>query len=104
MIPLLLGISFFSFMIISLAPGDFITAMSQNPQITTETIDALRAKFGLDLPWYIQYFKWLWNVLHLDFGYSFANQVPVFTLIGQRMFNTLLLALSAALFAWARKR
>jgi len=100
MIPLLLGISFFSFMIISLAPGDFITAMSQNPQITTETIDALRAKFGLDLPWYIQYFKWLWNVLHLDFGYSFANQVPVFTLIGQRMFNTLLLALSAALFAW----
>ena len=100
MIPLLLGITFFSFMIISLAPGDFLTTMSQNPQITEETIEGLRAKFGLDQPWYIQYAKWLWNVIHLDFGYSFANQVPVFTLIGQRMFNTFILALSAALFAW----
>ena len=100
MIPLLLGISFFSFLIISLAPGDFLTAMSQNPQITAETIAEMRADFGLDRPWYIQYLRWLWNILHLDFGYSFANQVPVFTLIGQRLNNTLLLALSAAFFAW----
>jgi len=100
MIPLLLGITFFSFMIISLAPGDYLTAMSQNPQITQETIDGLRAKFGLDRPWYIQYAKWLWNALHLDFGYSFANQVPVFSLISERLVNTMLLALSAALFAW----
>ena len=100
MIPLLLGITFFSFMIISLAPGDFLTAMSQNPQVTQETIEGLRAEFGLDKPWYIQYAKWLWNILHLDFGYSFANQVPVFSLIGQRMYNTFILAFSAALFAW----
>ncbi|MFC1539701.1 ABC transporter permease [Candidatus Latescibacterota bacterium] len=100
MIPLLIGITFFSFMIISLAPGDFLTRMSQNPQITAETIEAMRADFGLDQPWYIQYFKWLWNILHLDFGYSFASQVPVFTLISQRMLNTFILALSAALFAW----
>jgi len=100
MIPVILGITFFSFLLISLAPGDFITAMSQNPQITQETIDGLRMKFGLDQPWYIQYVKWLWNALHLDFGYSFANQVPVFTLIGERMLNTMILALSAALFAW----
>ncbi len=100
MIPLLLGITFFSFMIISIAPGDFLTTMTQNPQISAETIDALRVKYGLDKPWYIQYFKWLWNAFHLDFGYSFANQVPVFSLIGQRMFNTLILAISAAFFAW----
>ncbi len=100
MIPLLLGITFFSFLIISLAPGDFLTAMSQNPQITAETIAEMRAKFGLDRPWYIQYLRWIWNILHLDFGYSFANQVPVFTLIAQRLNNTLLLALSAAFFAW----
>jgi peptide/nickel transport system permease protein len=100
MIPLLLGITFFSFMIISLAPGDFLTAMSQNPQISTETISAMRAKFGLDQPWYIQYGKWLWNAVHLDFGYSFANKVPVFTLISEKMLNTLILALSAALLAW----
>ncbi len=77
-----------------------MTTMTQNPQISAETIDALRVKYGLDQPWYIQYFKWLWNAAHLDFGYSFANQVPVFSLIGQRMFNTLILALSAATFAW----
>jgi peptide/nickel transport system permease protein len=100
MIPLLLGITFFSFMIISLAPGDYLTAMSQNPQIKAETIAAMRAKFGLDQPWYIQYVKWLWNAIHLDFGYSFANQVAVFTLIKAKMLNTLILALSAALFAW----
>lgn len=100
MIPLLFGITFFSFLIISLAPGDYLTVMSQNPQVTAETIDALRSKFGLDQPWYIQYVKWIWNAMHLDFGYSFANQVPVFSLIGERMLNTLILALSAALFAW----
>jgi len=100
MIPLLIGITFFSFLIISLAPGDYLTAMSQNPQVTAETIEGLRAKFGLDMPWYIQYFKWLWNAMRLDFGYSFANQVPVFSLISERMLNTLLLAFSAALFAW----
>lgn len=100
MIPLILGITFFSFLIISLAPGDFLTAKSLDPQITQETIDTLRSKFGLDQPWYIQYVKWLWNALHLDFGYSFASQVPVFILIKERMLNTLILAFSAALFAW----
>ena len=100
MIPLILGITFFSFMLISLAPGDYLTMMSQNPQVTQETINSLKAKFGLDQPWYIQYVKWLWNAMHLDFGYSFANQVPVFSLIGERLLNTMLLALSAALFAW----
>jgi peptide/nickel transport system permease protein len=100
MIPLLLGITFFSFLIISLAPGDYLTAMSQNPQIKAETIAAMRAKFGLDQPWYIQYGKWLWNAARFDFGYSFANQQPVFALIGEKMLNTLILALSAALFAW----
>lgn len=100
MIPLLLGITFFSFMIISFAPGDYLTDMSQNPQVSAQTIEDLRARFGLDRPWYIQYGKWLWNAAHLDFGYSFANQVPVFSLIRVRMFNTLILALSAAIFAW----
>jgi peptide/nickel transport system permease protein len=100
MIPLLLGITFFSFMIITLAPGDFLTTMSQNPQIKAETIASMRVKFGLDQPWYVQYGKWLYNAAHFDFGYSFANQIPVFTLIREKMLNTLILALSAALFAW----
>ena len=99
-IPLLLGITFLSFLIINLAPGDYLTTMSQNPQISRETIEGLRVQFGLDKPWYVQYVKWLWNALHFDFGYSFANKIPVFTLIKERLLNTLILALSATLLAW----
>ena len=100
MIPLLLGITFFSFLIISLAPGDFLTTMSMNPQVSKETIEQLRSQFGLDKPWYVQYFKWLWNALHLDFGYSFSSRISVFTLVRERLLNTFILALSAAVFAW----
>ena len=100
MVPLILGITFFSFLIISLAPGDFLTIMSQNPQVSKETIEQLRSQFGLDKPWYVQYFKWLYNALRLDFGYSFSSRIAVFTLVKQRLLNTFLLALSAALFAW----
>lgn len=100
MIPLLLGITFFSFLIISLAPGDFLSTMSQNPQISRETIEQIRSQFGLDRPWYVQYGKWLYNALHLDFGYSFSSRIPVFVLVKERLFNTFILALSAAFFAW----
>ncbi len=100
MIPLLLGITFFSFLIISLAPGDFLTTMSQNPQVSKETIEQLRTQFGLDRPWYVQYGKWLYNALHLDFGYSFSSRVPVFVLVKERLLNTFILALAAAFFAW----
>lgn len=101
MIPLLLLISFFSFLLMDLAPGDFLTQMSLNPQISERTIEVMRVKFGLDRAWYIQYLFWIKNIfLHLDFGESFAYKVPVFTLIKTRLANTFLLALAAATLTW----
>jgi peptide/nickel transport system permease protein len=99
-IPLLLGITFISFMVMQLAPGDYLTQMAMNPQVNPETVDRLRTNFGLDKPWVVQYFLWLKNALTGDFGYSFTYKMPVFALIGQYLLNTLLLAVSSLIFGW----
>src|SRR5271154_6033318 len=59
MIPLLIGVSLLTFLLMSLAPGDYFTALQQNPQISPDTIAKLKAQFHLDKPWYVQYFFWL---------------------------------------------
>jgi peptide/nickel transport system permease protein len=101
LVPLLLGVTLFAFLLIYLAPGDFLSQMAENPMISAETIESMRSKFGLDQPWYVQYFLWLKNVfLHLDFGESFSYRQPVFDIIAPRLGNTLLLATAAAIVAW----
>jgi peptide/nickel transport system permease protein len=100
MIPLLLGVSLMSFVVIQLSPGDFLAEMRLNPVVSGETVEQMRRNFGLDQPLHIQYLKWLWSVLRLDFGYSFAYQVPVSWLIGTRLLNTLILNLAALVLAW----
>ncbi len=100
-VPLLLAVTLLSFAVMQLAPGDFLTSLRGQPQIRPETIERLSRDFGLDKPWYIQYLKWLWNSLHLDFGYSFTYKIAVFSLIGQRVYYTLLLAFWSTLLSWA---
>lgn len=100
-IPLLLGISFISFVVMKAAPGDYLTQMSANPAIRPETIARLRHDFGLDRPPLVQYLFWLRNALHGDFGYSFAYKEPVFALMRQYAGNTLILGLTAMVFSWA---
>ena len=101
LIPLLMGVTLLAFLLIYLAPGDFLSQMAENPTISPETIEAMRRKFGLDQPWFVQYFLWLKNVfLHLDFGESFAYRQPVFDVIIPRLGNTLVLAVAAAIVAW----
>jgi peptide/nickel transport system permease protein len=100
MIPLLLGITLISFVVMQLAPGDFLTQMQQDPRISAAAIEELRRQYGLDRPWYQQYFFWLANAARLNFGYSLAYHVPVTTLIGERMFNTFVLSLASLIFAW----
>ncbi len=100
MIPLLLGVSLLTFLLMSLAPGDFFTALSQNPQISPETIARLKAQFHLDQPWYVQYFFWLKSVLSGDFGYSMAYKIPATALIVERLWNTFLLSFFAMIIAW----
>ncbi len=99
-IPMIIVITFISFGTLSLAPGDFFSKLVMNPQISRATVENLRIKFGLDRPFYIQYFKWLINLVQGDFGYSLAWRVPAFLVIKQRLFNTLILSLTTMLFSW----
>jgi peptide/nickel transport system permease protein len=100
MVPLLLGVSLLTFLLMALSPGDYFTALSQNPQISQETIQHLKAQFHLDQPWYVQYFFWFKSVLHGDFGYSMAYKIPATSLIFARLWNTFLLSFCALMIAW----
>jgi len=101
LIPLLIGISFLTFLLMELAPGDFLTTIAQNDAIPPELIESMRARFGLDKPWPERYLLWLRNILfQFDFGESFSYRQPVFTVISGRLGNTLLLALAASLITW----
>src|SRR5258708_12881186 len=98
MIPLLLGITFISFVAMSLVPGDFVSNLKLNPTITPEVIHQLQAQFGLDQPLMVRYFKWLWGVLHLNFGFSLSYRVSVTGLIASRAFNTIILSAGSMIF------
>jgi peptide/nickel transport system permease protein len=100
LIPLLFGVTLLSFLVIQLSPGDFLSEIRLNPVVSQQTVDQMRSNFGLDQPLYIQYVKWVRNVLKGDFGYSFAFQVPVLWLIRSRLFNTLILNIAALIVAW----
>ncbi|TMQ69183.1 MAG: ABC transporter permease [Candidatus Eisenbacteria bacterium] len=100
-VPLLLGVSALTFLVLKLAPGDFLNTMAENPAISAETIEAMRHRFGLDRPWWIQYALYLKNLfLHLDFGESFSRHQPVFVVLREGLGNTLLLASAAAVITW----
>lgn len=100
-IPLLLGISFLTFVLLQLAPGDYINTLAENPMVSAERLEAMKHSFGLDKPWYVQYGLYLKNVfLHFDFGESFARHQKVFVILREGLLNTLLLALAAAVVTW----
>lgn len=99
-IPLLLGISFVTFMFIHLAPGNYFDTLRMNPQISEDIIAQYEATYHLDRPAIVQYGYWLRNLLRGDLGYSFAFRSPVVNVIGSRLGNTLLLAFVAMLITW----
>ncbi len=99
-IPLILGMTFISFFIIQLAPGDYFTQLSMNPEISPQTIESMRQNFGLDKPVIIQYFYWLKNILSLNLGESFSYHIPVSFLIKQKLKNTLALSAFSIFFTW----
>ncbi|MEN3029084.1 MAG: ABC transporter permease [Aquificaceae bacterium] len=96
----LVGVTFLSFLIIKLAPGDYLDQLKLNPQISPETIEALKKQYGLDQNILLQYLKWLFSALSFDLGYSFQYHAPVSQLIGERVWNTLLLTVSSTLLSW----
>lgn len=98
----LLLASILCFLIIELAPGNYLDTLKQNPVISPERIEELRQQFGLDRPWYEQYGRWLIQVVTQgNFGQSFAYQRSVSSLLWERMGNTLLISLSSLMVTWA---
>ena len=97
---LLVGVSVLCFLFTDLAPGNFFDEMKLNPQISGETVAALRSQYGLDRPLPVRYVRWVQSVMKGEWGYSFAYNSPVRGLILLRARNTLLLTGCATLIAW----
>src|SRR5437588_3124367 len=97
---MLFGISIFLFLLLQAAPGEFLSDLKLNSQISPETIVGLRAQYGLDQPLPVRYWKWVESSAKGEFGYSFAYNVPASTLLWPRARNTLLLSLPAVLLSW----
>ncbi len=98
---LLLGISLMVFVLMSFTPGSFLDNLKMQRDITPELIEAQRAQFGLDKPWWQQYFVWLKNVAMFNWGESYKYRLPVTQLIAMHLPATLLLSLCSTLFALA---
>lgn len=99
MIPLLVGITLVSFVVIHLAPGtpvELQTTMS--PKVSLEAQKRLRELYGLDQPLYVQYWNWLKRMVFLDFGLSFSpDRRPVWDKIKERLPVTITLNLLSLL-------
>lgn len=107
MIPTFIAVSIVTFAIIQLPPGDYLTTLvasmaSQGEKVDPAALEALRTRYGLGEPVWVQYFKWMSNIfLRGDFGQSFEWNQPVISLIWSRLILTFVLSLATLLFVWA---
>ncbi|HWA46355.1 MAG TPA: ABC transporter permease [Hypericibacter adhaerens] len=92
LIPVLLGISLITFVLIQLTPGDPVRIML-GPKASEDAIAFVRARYGLDQPILVQYFYFLLNAIRGDFGQSIIYRSPVGPVILDRMAPTLFLIL-----------
>jgi peptide/nickel transport system permease protein len=106
LLPLLLVVfSIFAFVIIQAPPGDYITTYiadlaASGSAIDQAQVDAMRARYGLDQPMYIQYLKWMQRLIAGDLGFSLDWQKPIKELIGERIALTVVLGLFTFAFTW----
>ncbi len=99
---LLFAVSLITFVIFYLLPTADPAVLRAGRQGTPEMIASIRQQLGLDRPWYVQYGKYMQNlVLHFDFGYSYQNGTPVRQLIFSRLPATISVGIGAAILALA---
>jgi peptide/nickel transport system permease protein len=98
-IPVLFGVTIVAFFIMHLAPGNAVD-MLINPGSTAESVAIQKRALGLDQPVYVQYVKWLGEMMHGRLGYSFSDRRPVTERIGERLGPTLSLAFFALAMAY----
>src|SRR5690242_9744074 len=83
-IPVMGVVALFVFSLLYLSPGDPALIIGGDTA-TPEQIAHIRAHLGLDQPFYVQFFGWIWRLLHGDLGISIFTNLPVTTLIAQRL-------------------
>ncbi len=101
MVLVLLGISFITFCLVMLAPGDIVRQMisgNEDIAVSQAEIEALRHELGLDKPFLMQYLDWLVRVLHGNFGTSFMTKRPVLETLLHGLPATILLAFASSAF------
>jgi peptide/nickel transport system permease protein len=91
LIPVFLGSTFLVFIILQIAPGDFLDARRLDPRTTPQTIARLEEQFGLTQPIPVQYVRWLGNFVQGNLGTSFDSNVPVAELLGPKIGNSAIL-------------
>jgi peptide/nickel transport system permease protein len=95
-VPLLFFISAFIYLLLYLMPGDPLYRMLEDvPNLRPQDYERLRKLYGLDDPVYIQYWKWLWQLIQLNPGYSREYGQPVVDIILPALKNTLVLTITA---------
>lgn len=92
LIPVLLGISLITFVLVQMAPGDPVRLML-GPRASEDAIAFVRARYGLDQPMLVQYAYYLFNAIRGDFGQSIAFRAPVASVIAERIAPTIFLIL-----------
>jgi peptide/nickel transport system permease protein len=97
-VPVILGITLLSFLLIRMTPGDPV-ALMLGLHADPESVAFWHAKFALDDPIPIQYLKFLRSAITLDFGDSIASRIPVTDLIGSRIGTTLSLMVYSVLIS-----
>jgi len=103
----LAAISFVTFIVIKLPPGDYTSTVIANAEargqdIPDSQIAELKRHYGLDKPFMVQYLTWISGVvLHGDLGQSFAWNQSVASLIGNRVLLSMVLSIASLLFVWA---
>lgn len=96
----LLGISFITFCLVMLAPGDVVRQMISGGEdivVSQEEIAALKAELGLDQPFFMQYLSWLGRALQGNLGLSFMAKLPVTEVLFERLPGTIVLSLASLL-------
>lgn len=89
----------FNFFLFRVLPGDIVSMLSRGGKATPEMLANIRKMYGLDLPWYQQFFVYLKNLSVGDLGVSFMYKKPVLDVIGARILPTVVLLGVAEIFA-----
>ena len=100
MIPMLLVLLTFTFLLLRVAPGDPVSA-SVGGKLDPAILAQKQAQLGLDRPLYVQYFEYLGQVLRGNFGTTISDNQPVVDVIRDKFGTTLMLTLSAFVIALA---